>query len=112
MKIAEKQFGPNTVVQVLEQRLGADKAVAFKDAVGRVLNNGNPQLYLDLSQVEFIDSSGLGAILSLLKRMEKGRELIICGLTEPVASMFKLTRMDRVFTIYKNVEQAVSARTH
>ena len=59
--------------------------------------------------MEFIDSSGLGAILSILKRMPKGCELIICGTTEPVMSMFKLTRLDRVFTMRKTVDEAVSA---
>ena len=112
MKITEKQVGKNTVIQVLEKRLGADKAVAFKEAVGRVLANGSPQIVLDLSQVDFIDSSGLGAILSILKRMETGKEFVICGLTEQVASMFKLTRMDRVFTIRKSPEEAIAASAH
>jgi anti-anti-sigma regulatory factor len=41
--------------------------------------------------------------------MPKGTELIICGATEPVMSMFKLTRLDRVFTMKATVDDAVSA---
>ena len=108
MRIAEKKMGPNIIVQILESRLGADKAIPFKDALAPIVSKGAPQVFLDLSQVEFIDSSGLGAMLSVLKRMEKGKELVVCGLTEPVASMFKLTRMDRVFTIHPSVEEAVA----
>jgi anti-sigma B factor antagonist len=109
VKIAERKIGTNVVLEVLEVRLGADKAVAFKQAVGRYLEGGPVALVLDLSKVEFIDSSGLGAILSVLKRMPKSSELVICGLTDAVSSMFKLTRMDRVFTICKTVDEGVTA---
>jgi serine/threonine-protein kinase RsbW len=62
--------------------------------------------------VNFIDSTGLGAILGVLKRMPKGSDLAICGATSSVSSMFKLTRMDRVFTICKTVDDAVTALSH
>ena len=108
MNIDERKVGASIVLQVLDPRLGADKAVAFKDAVGRHLDGSLASVVLDLSKVVFIDSSGLGAILSVLKRMPKGCELIICGTTDPVTSMFKLTRLDRVFTMRKSVDEAVS----
>jgi anti-sigma B factor antagonist len=109
MKLAQRKVGSNLVLEVLESRLGADKAVAFKDAVQRHLAAGAASIVLDLSKVEFIDSSGLGAILGVLKRMPKGCELILCGTTDAVTSMFKLTRLDRVFTMKKSVDEAVSA---
>jgi anti-anti-sigma regulatory factor len=85
MKIAGRQIGSNIIIEVLESRFGADKVV------------------------EFVDSSGLGAILSLFKRMPKGCNLIICGATDSVTSMFRLTRLDRIFTMKKNVDEAVNA---
>ena len=109
MKLAQRKIGSTIVLEVLETRLGADKVEAFKNAVGRHLAAGPVSIVLDLSKVEFIDSSGLGAILSILKRMPKGCELILCGTTDPVTSMFKLTRLDRVFTMKKTVDEAVSA---
>jgi len=108
MKLAARKVGSNIVLEVLESRLGADKAVAFKEAVGRHLAGGAVSVVLDLSKVEFIDSSGLGAILSILKRMPQGCELVLCGTTDPVTSMFKLTRLDRVFTMRESVGEAVS----
>jgi anti-sigma B factor antagonist len=111
MKLAQRKIGSTIVLEVLETRLGADKVEAFKNAVGRHLAAGPVSIVLDLSKVEFIDSSGLGAILSVLKRMPKGCELILCATTDPVTSMFKLTRLDRVFTMKKTVDEAVSALT-
>lgn len=108
MKLAERKVGVNSIMEVLEPRLGADKAVAFKEAVGRHLSGGTASVILDLSHVEFIDSSGLGAILSIRKRMPQGSELILCGTTDSVMSMFKLTRLDRIFTMKKNVDEALS----
>jgi anti-sigma B factor antagonist len=112
MRIIEQQIGTNVVLEVLEPRLVGDKAQAFKEAVGRYFANGPISLVLDLAKVEFIDSSGLGAILSLLKRMPKGSELLVCRLNEAVTNMFMLTRMDRVFTICKTVDEAMITLSH
>ncbi len=112
MRIAEHKIGASIVLEILEPRLVADKAAAFKEAVGHYFLNGPVSLVLDLAKVDFIDSSGLGAILSVLKRMPKGSELLICRLTDAVASMFMLTRMDRVFTICKTVDEAVATLSH
>lgn len=67
---------------------------------------------LDLSEVDFIDSSGLGAIVSSLKAVGKQGNLIICGIGETVLSLFRLTRMDRVFQIVSSPEEAVRALSH
>ena len=112
MRFVEQKIGSNVILAVLEPRLVADKAQPFKDAVGRYCTNGPISLVLDLAKVEFIDSIGLGAILSVLKRMPKGSELMVCRLNEAVTNMFMLTRMDRVFTICKTVDEAVIALSH
>ena len=112
MRLVEQKIGSNVILSVLEPRLVADKAQPFKEAVGRYYANGPISLALDLAKVEFIDSTGLGAILSVLKRMPKGSELLVCRLNEAVSNMFMLTRMDRVFTICKTVDEAVVALSH
>jgi anti-sigma B factor antagonist len=109
MRFEEQKIGSNVILAVLEPRLVADKAQPFKDAVARYYTNGPISLVLDMGKVEFIDSTGLGAILSVLKRMPKGSELLVCRLNEAVTNMFMLTRMDRVFTICKTVDEAVIA---
>lgn len=109
MKVEERKVGHSLVIRILEARLGADRATAFKDTIGRFIQRGETRLVLDLSCVEFIDSSGLGAILSVLKRLGKDGELVVCGITEPVANMLKLTRMDRIFTVHRSVDTALNA---
>jgi anti-sigma B factor antagonist len=57
------------VVHVAEKRVDASKAPVFKDEMTKCIDSGQNQIVLDLSGVDFIDSSGLGAIVSCLKRI-------------------------------------------
>jgi anti-sigma B factor antagonist len=59
--------------------------------------------------VRFIDSSGLGAIVSMLKLIGREGDLVLCGVTDPVMSLFKLTRMDRVFQMFPSEHDALAA---
>lgn len=86
-------------IAVAESRLDAAVATEFKDALRRAMQGGQGPVTLDLSQVLFMDSSGLGAVIAVLKAMPQGRALRLCGLTPNVARVFRLTRMDSVFTI-------------
>ena len=95
------------VVRVEEKRIDASKAPAFKDEMARCIDAGQTQLVLDLSQVDFIDSSGLGALVSCLKRLGPRGSLVVAGATGAVSRLFTLTRMDRVFALHANVDSAV-----
>jgi anti-sigma B factor antagonist len=106
MKIETQTVGRYLVARILDNRLGADGALAFKEAMTRLVEEGHTTFLLDFSEVEFIDSTGLGAILSLLKRIGRGGEIGVCGANDTVGSMFKLTRMDRVFSMYPSVSDA------
>jgi anti-sigma B factor antagonist len=108
MKFEESKQGASIVIRLLETRLGADKAASFKETMAPYTQSEYKSVVLDISRVDFIDSSGLGAILSVLKRMRRGSDLVIAGATDPVASMFKLTRMDRVFIMNKTADNAVA----
>ena len=110
MRVEEKKLGNTTVVKILETRLGADRAVSFKEVMAGFVKKGARSIVLDMSAVEFIDSTGLGAILSVLKMIGKGGEIVICGTTDTVTSMFKLTRMDRVFAMHAKVDDALAAQ--
>ncbi|SFV27917.1 anti-sigma B factor antagonist [Devosia crocina] len=95
------------VVQVTERRLDASKAPAFKTEVAALTEGGVHRLVLDLRKVDFIDSSGLGVIVSCLKRLGPSGNLAIAGANSAVRRLFTLTRMDRVFSIHDTPEAAV-----
>lgn len=109
MQLDQRKVGEALIVTPLEDRLDARIATDFKEQMIELIASGNTKIALDLSKVEFIDSSGLGAIVSSLKRMGGRGELVVCGLQETTMTLFKLTRMDRVFQVFDSEQQAVSA---
>lgn len=109
MQLNAERAGDVTIVTATEPRIDASVAIQFKDRM-RELTDGVPgRVVLDLSAVEFIDSSGLGAIVASMKQLGGGRRLELAALTPTVAKVFRLTRMDSVFTIHDDPRTAVSA---
>lgn len=101
--------GDGTIVHVENPRLDAASATRFKDRMRAMTGRCRGPVILDLSAVDFMDSSGLGAIIAVRKAMPDGAELQIAGLTANVARVFRLTRMDTVFKIHDSSEGAAKA---
>jgi anti-sigma B factor antagonist len=96
-------------VQVLgcQGRLTMTTARALRDAVERAVAEPPPRIVLDLAEVSFVDSSGLGALISGLKRARQaGGDLRIAGPQEQVTTVLRLTNLDRVLRPYPHVEAA------
>lgn len=96
------------IVKPQVKRLDASVALAFKQEVQKVVESGEKALVLDLEAVQFIDSSGLGAMVSILKTLGASGRLAVCNVTGAVLSLFKLTRMDKVFTIASIPDEAIA----
>jgi len=93
----------------LDRRLDASGAADFKSRVGSHIEGGSRCLVLDLSAVEFIDSTGLSSILSILRRLAPDGTLGLAGCTKQIVELIKLTRLDRVLRLFPNTEEAVQA---
>ena len=102
MKLSAEALDGALVVHVGENRLDAAVAIRFKDQMREVTAQPSRCVILDLSQVGFLDSSGLGAIVAVMKALAP-RKLELAGLTPSVKKVFHLTRMDSVFTIHAAV---------
>ena len=95
-----------TVVTVAADRIDAAGAIQFKDRMREATRGGTARVVLDLAQVQFVDSSGLGAIVAAMKLLGPDRNLELAALTPTVWKVFRLTRMDTVFAIHDHVEAA------
>ncbi|TNJ46257.1 STAS domain-containing protein [Phaeobacter sp. B1627] len=95
------------VVTVNAQRIDAAMAIQFKEDMRTETDSGPPRVILDLSSVAFIDSSGLGAIVAVMKQLGKDRRLDLAGLTPMVEKVFRLTRMDTVFNLFDTLQDAL-----
>lgn len=96
-----------TVISPGVRRLDARVAPAFKQAVVHCVGAGDHRLALDLSAVEFLDSSGLGAMVSILKALGQRGTMVVFGVSGAVLALFQLTRMDKVFPIVNSREDAL-----
>ncbi len=110
MELTAQQRGDALVVRVEEARIDAAVAIAFKEAMRQATGGPQRRVVLDLGRVTFLDSSGLGAVVSVMKHLGPGRRLELAALTPNVAKVFRLTRMDGVFTIHGSVPDAASLR--
>ncbi|WOI56356.1 STAS domain-containing protein [Palleronia sp. LCG004] len=88
------------IVRVLADRVDAAVAVQFKDSVRDAAQDGPARVILDMQHVQFLDSSGLGAVIGAKKQLAPLQRLELSGLSPAVAKVFRLTRMEQIFTIH------------
>ena len=109
MTLTSTETDTAQIVTVNSNRIDAAMAIQFKEAMRTQTDGGSDRVILDLSGVEFIDSSGLGAIVAAMKQRGDGRRLDLAGLTPTVDKVFRLTRMDTVFRLFASLDDAVTA---
>jgi anti-sigma B factor antagonist len=97
------------VVQV-EGQLIVGNRQELKDLIQAALDRGDRRLLIDFSRTGYIDSSGLGALVSISKKIrEAGGELRLSGLNEDLRSLFELTKLDTLFAIAETPKQALAS---
>jgi anti-sigma B factor antagonist len=97
------------VVQVDGQLIVGNRH-ELKDLIQAALERGERRLLIDFSRTGYIDSSGLGALVSISKRVrEAGGELRLSGLNDDLRSLFELTKLDTLFAITETPEQALTS---
>jgi anti-sigma B factor antagonist len=109
MKLHYTRHGDLGVVLVEADRVDASVAIRFKDEFRTLVGESGPNIVLDMSQVTFLDSSGLGAVVAAKKLLGQDRELGLAGLQPAVDKVMTLTRMNTVFAIHETVQTAVAA---
>src|SRR5664279_2736328 len=82
-------------------------APVLRERLDSNIRDGHHQLVVDLSDVTFMDSTGLGVLVGRLKlvRMRQGT-IVLAGLRDRVRKVFSLTGLDKVFAIYESVNSA------
>lgn len=110
MNLSFETRGAVGILRVEDSRLDASVAIAFKDRFRDLVSGSSGDVILDLANVAFLDSSGLGAIVAARKILGADRGLELAGLGPAVEKVMTLTRMNTVFPIHADVETALRAR--
>ena len=95
------------IVTVINSRIDAQVSEDFKDRMFQFISEGNHNIILNISQVGFIDSSGLGVIVASLKQLKGQGNMVICEMNDSVERMFKLTRMNKIFNLFESETEAL-----
>lgn len=107
MQIKISQAGDVTTVRI-DDRLEADTVQELRDAMSRLAGEGNNKVVLDLGKVSFVDSSGLGCIVSVLRQFRQNDgDIKLACITDSIRPLIEIVRLHRVFDIYDSVEEAV-----
>ncbi len=109
MNITKNQSGNVTILN-MTGRLDLASGASLKEKVQQEFESGNVKIHLNLSKVDFINSSGLGALVSLMKetRLKHGR-MTMSNLAAYVAEIFEITQLSHIFEIYESEESAIAS---
>jgi len=87
--------------------LTTDNVPSFQNAVRR---QSSPTVFLDLTDVPYVDSAGLGSLVSAyISRQKSGHRVVLAGVNDRVLKLFQITRIEPLFLIFPTVSDAVAA---
>ncbi|WP_051261128.1 STAS domain-containing protein [Desulfovibrio inopinatus] len=92
-------------------RIDISNIDAVKSRFVDFINEGHNKFALNLSNVTFLDSAGLGALISTLRSLKGKGGIALFGVNTNIRSVLKMTHMDRIFPIYNTVDDALDSFT-
>lgn len=105
----EQQDNGNIVILMIEGQLVANNAYLLKNQFNRLITE-KPDFVIDLARMDYIDSTGLGALVSCLRSATENKGTIkICCLQNKPRMLFDITKAYKIFDIYETREQAVAS---
>jgi anti-sigma B factor antagonist len=110
MTASTRQVGGVTVVDISGRIELGEESAAVRDLVSKLLSNGHKQILLNLGHVNYIDSSGLGALVSSFTSARKqGGELKLLNLTDRVTDLMQMTKLYTIFDVREDEAVAVKS---
>lgn len=109
MSFKTRQSGEILTFIIKDKRATVDISANFKEQINVEIEKGSFKIIIDMGNVEYVDSSFLGALVACLKRATmKNGDLKLVSLQPPVRAMFGLTRLHKIFDIYDTLEEAAN----
>jgi anti-sigma B factor antagonist len=110
LQVSHQEAPSGVVVIVVAGKMMLSESNAVEDLIIRLLAEGRRKFVVDMSGVTHIDSTGIGKFIASLGKVgQAGGTLVMAGATGMVREGFRVTRLDRVFRFYPDVESAITA---
>ena len=110
LNISERQAGDVTILDMDGKITIGEGSVALRTAIRRLLEEGKKKILLNLARVGYIDSSGIGELVSSYTAINKENgELKLLNLTQKLQDLLTITKLLTVFDVYESEEEALSS---
>jgi anti-sigma B factor antagonist len=108
VKLTTRQVGDVTVVDAVGRITLGDGATTFRDTIRDLANGGNKKLLLNLAEVSYIDSSGIGEMVSGFTTVtNQGGQVKLLNLTKRVKDLLQITKLYTVFEVFDDEAHGV-----
>ena len=111
LNISERQVGDITILDMDGKITIGEGSVALRTAIRRLLEEGKKKILLNLAKVGYIDSSGIGELVSSYTAIgkEDGGQLKLLNLTQKLQDLLTITKLLTVFDVYESEEEALAS---
>lgn len=108
MKIRKQKIDQILAITIEEKEANLSKSDYFKELVLKDINLGERKIIISFANVDYIDSSFLGALVAILKSLlPLEGKLVLISMNEDIINLFQLTRLDKIFILKDNLEEAL-----
>lgn len=108
MRIQERVVEDITVLTPKGKLMGGKETNVVQEHVQSLIDGGARELVMDLSKVKWLNSQGVGMLMSCLTKIRNaGGNLVVAGATEKVENVFMVTKLIQIFDTFDSVEEAV-----
>ena len=110
MKFKSKEVKGVMIIELTGNVMGGPDATALNDQIHKLIDDKKKRIVIDLSDVKFINSSGLAMLIGGLNTMRKsGGEMKLARASEKIETLLEMTKLNTVFDVHKTVNEAVTA---
>jgi anti-sigma B factor antagonist len=109
MKMKEKKTDSVLILSLEGEIMGGEETKPLQDRIYAAIREGSPYVVLDMKQVGWINSSGLGALMACLTTLRgSGGDLRLVNVSDRVRRPIEITRLDKVLLMFASVDEAVA----
>lgn len=109
MKLKRQNINDVLVLTIEDKDANLVKSGHFKELIFAEINEGSRKIVISFEQVDYIDSSFLGALVAILKSLlPLGGKLILIELNDDIRNLFEMTRLDKIFNLQDSLETVLT----
>ena len=110
MKLNSREQDSVIILEPKGKIMGGPDATVLKEAIRDYVNQNKKNVVIDLAEVDWMNSTGLGIMISCLKTVrEAGGEMKLANVTDKIKSLLTITKLITVFDAYNSTDEAIKA---